>query len=328
MGEQDILPLSCARWYNKKTVYMSKNDASIPQNMERIFLLPGEFYISKKPVLFATLLGSCVSVCIKNIKNGSSAMNHFVRDRAIDPGESDVGRFGDLSTRYIIDSLLALDKNPGHYRAKIFGGGNVVSTIVVGMEIGKNNICVAKEVLESYRIPIIVSNVGGTRGKKIYYNSLDFSVIVRDVGKESKDFRHRDVRVLIVDDSPLVRAVLRDIINATPGMEVCGEAQDAYEARDLIVSSKPDVVSLDIVMPGLNGLALLKKVMRYAPVPIVIVSTIAQDNSEIAAKAKSLGAVGVMDKDALSIYKGMDLLRKKYIPMLRTAAQTDVRKRL
>lgn len=302
-------------------------DESIsPPGMERVFLLPGELYVTKKPAFLATLLGSCVSVCLKNMKNGSAAMTHFVRDRAVGKEVSDIGRFGDLSTQHIIETLFSMDANPAHYQAKIYGGGKVVSTIVAGVNIGETNISVAEEVLENYRIPIVFKDVGGIKGKKIYYNTASFSITVREIGEERKDFTTRNVRVLVVDDSALVRTVLTDVIAATPGMEVCGEAKDAYEARDLIVSAKPDVVSLDIIMPRLDGLAFLEKIMKHAPLPVVIVSTIAQDKSPIAEKAQRLGACGVIDKNLLSLYRGQDVLKRQYVPMLRTAANTAVRR--
>ncbi len=298
-----------------------------PSDLERVFLLPGEYHITKKPKYIATLLGSCVAVCVYNVKNGSAAMNHFVRDRATNPNETDIGRFGDLSTRNIIDKLLTLDPTVGNYKAKIYGGGNVVSHLGSGVRIGEENIAMAKEVLLEYRIPIVESDVGGTRGRKIYFNTSDFSVIVRPTGEERKDFRSKNIRVLVVDDSTIVRNILSRIINDTPGMEVCGQAKDAFEARDLILSTDPDVISLDIIMPKLDGLKFLDKIMRHFPKPIVIVSTIAKDNSAIAKKAMELGAVGVVDKDSLQIYKGIEIAKKEYIPMLRTAASRVVRKR-
>lgn len=307
---------------------MSKESEIVaPNGLERVFLLPGEYHITKKPKFLATLLGSCVAVCLKNIKNGSAAMNHFVRHQS-SPGETMIGRFGDLSTKHIIERLMSLDRNPANFQAKIYGGGAVVGHLGLGIGIGENNIAVAKKVLEHYQIKIIEEDTGGKRGRKIYFNTQTFEVTTRLIGEERKDFTKQNIRVLIVDDSPLVRKILRRVIEATPGIEVAGEAGDAFEARDLIISEDPDVISLDIIMPRLDGLKFLQKIMEHFPKPVMIVSTIAKENSDIAKKAVQLGAVGVIDKDSLEIYKGLDKAKREYIPMIRTAANRKVTKKV
>ena len=75
----------------------------VPAGLDRVFLLPGEFHITKQPKYIATLLGSCVSVCVYNKRNGSAAMNHFVRDEALDSREKDIGRFS--QDIYLIECL-------------------------------------------------------------------------------------------------------------------------------------------------------------------------------------------------------------------------------
>ncbi len=296
-----------------------------PTDLERVFLLPGEYHVTEKPKFLATLLGSCVAVCLYNKHNGSAALNHFVRDRS-SAGDNDIGRFGDLSIKHIVKGLKAFDPDPSHYEAKIYGGGNVVGHLNFGVNIGAQNISVAKEVLGELRIPIVEDDTGGGRGRKIYFNTSNFDVMTRFMGQEKRDFSKQDVRVLIVDDSMLVRSVLRGVIEQTPGMKVVAEASDAFEARDLIISTDPDVISLDIVMPKIDGLKFLEKIMGHYPKPVVIVSTIAKNNSDITKKAQKLGAVGVVDKDVLEIYKGQERAKKEYIPLLRMAADRKVEK--
>ncbi len=304
----------------------NQSDPIAPSDLDRVFLLPGEYHVTKRPKFVATLLGSCVAVCVYHKTNGSAAMNHFLHAQAESAGETSIGRFGDLATKHIIDTLFRLDANPKNYEAKIFGGGNVVSHIKAGLSIGKRNIDIAEAVLKKYGITVVERKVGGTQGVKIYFNTRDHSVTVRSVGKKQKDYSQENVRVLVVDDSPLVRNILTQVIDQSPGLEVVGEAKDAFEARDLIVSFKPDVVSLDIIMPRLDGLKFLAKLMKFNPLPVVIVSTIAKDKSEIEAQARKIGAVGVIDKDSLEIYKGLDKAMQTYIPMLKTAARTTIRR--
>ncbi len=298
-----------------------------PQGLERVFLLPGEYHVTKKPKFLATLLGSCVAVCIKNISNGSAAMNHFIREQSSSPHD-DIGRFGDLSTRHILKTLMGIDSNSRNYKAKIYGGGAVVGHLGLGIGIGENNIAMAKKILGEYNIPIMEENVGGKQGRKIYFNTTEFKVEYRFIGEERKDFSDKNIRVLIVDDSAIVRSILRKVIESTPGIEVAGEAVDAFEARDLIISLDPDVISLDIIMPKLDGLKFLQKIMEHFPKPVIIVSTIAKKNSDIAQKAQKLGAVGIVDKDSLEIYKGLDVAKRDYIPMIRTAANRKVTKKV
>lgn len=104
------------------------------------------------------------------------------------------------------------------------------------------------------------------------------------------------VRVLIVDDSAVVRQTLERELSKDKDIEIIGVAPDPYVARDKIVLLKPDVITLDIEMPKMDGLTFCKKVMHYNPVPIVIVSSLAQQGSRIALEALESGAVEVMCK--------------------------------
>jgi len=104
------------------------------------------------------------------------------------------------------------------------------------------------------------------------------------------------IRVLIVDDSALVRKVLTAELSKCRDIEVVGSAVDPYVARDKIVRLRPDVITLDLEMPRMNGLAFLAKLMKYYPLPVVVVSSLTPKNSEAAIKALELGAVEVICK--------------------------------
>lgn len=109
------------------------------------------------------------------------------------------------------------------------------------------------------------------------------------------------VRVLIVDDSALVRRILSDALSKHADIEVVGTATDPYVARERIVQLRPDVVTLDIEMPRMDGLSFLSKLMRHFPLPVVVVSSLTQANSETALRALSLGAVDVIAKPGSSL---------------------------
>jgi chemotaxis receptor (MCP) glutamine deamidase CheD len=298
--------------------------------MDHRFLLPGEYHVTKKQMSIDTLLGSCVSVCLYNIKNGHVAMNHFLLDRPKTEANADIGRYGTTSTDHIISTLMAVDDNPYNYRAQIFGGAAVVDALERGRNIGGRNMLVAHEVLDSHRIRIIKKDIGGTRGRRIKFDTATNTVRCRYTGQteEAKrlarirqEIAARDLRILIVDDSATVRRLLRKAIESATDMEVVGEAKDAYEARDLVLSTDPDVLTLDIIMPKLDGLSFLKKLQQFYPKPVVIVSTIAKDSSRVAENAVKYGAAEVIDKESLELYRGMDVVCGILIPKLRSAAR-------
>jgi len=108
------------------------------------------------------------------------------------------------------------------------------------------------------------------------------------------------IRVLIVDDSRMIRDVLTDILKEQPDIEVCGTAADAFEARDKIRDLKPDVVTLDVEMPKMNGLEFLDTIMRAKPMPVVMISSFTETGSDITFRALELGAVDFVLKPKLN----------------------------
>jgi two-component system, chemotaxis family, protein-glutamate methylesterase/glutaminase len=108
------------------------------------------------------------------------------------------------------------------------------------------------------------------------------------------------IRVLIVDDSRMIREVLTDILKEQPDIEVVGAAADAFEARDMIRSLRPDVITLDVEMPKMNGLEFLDKLMRARPTPVVMISSFTERGSEVTFRALELGAVEFVTKPKLN----------------------------
>ncbi len=106
----------------------------------------------------------------------------------------------------------------------------------------------------------------------------------------------KKTRVLIVDDSAVVRQMVTRILNDDPDLEVVGSAPDPYFARDKILELKPDVLTLDIEMPRMDGLTFLKILMEHHPIPVVVMSSLSQAGSEVAMEALGLGAVDVLGK--------------------------------
>ncbi len=105
-----------------------------------------------------------------------------------------------------------------------------------------------------------------------------------------------DIKVLVVDDSAVVRKVFSEQLSKQKGITVIGTAPDPYVARDKIVKLKPDVITLDIEMPRMDGITFLKKLMKHHPLPVIIVSSLSTKGSKIALEALSLGALEVISK--------------------------------
>lgn len=114
----------------------------------------------------------------------------------------------------------------------------------------------------------------------------------------------KKIKVLIVDDSALVRKILSEELSREKDIEVVGTAPNPYVARDKIVTLKPDVITLDIEMPRMDGLTFLKKLMKYYPLPVIVVSSLTRDGSKIALEALSLGALEVLSKPSNSYSLG------------------------
>jgi two-component system chemotaxis response regulator CheB len=108
--------------------------------------------------------------------------------------------------------------------------------------------------------------------------------------------RQREIRVLVVDDSAIVRKLLSEALAHEAGIRVAGTAPDAFIAAEKIRSLQPDVVTLDIEMPGMDGLTFLRKIMRSQPVPVIIVSSLAQSSGAVALEALHHGAIDILAK--------------------------------
>jgi two-component system chemotaxis response regulator CheB len=134
------------------------------------------------------------------------------------------------------------------------------------------------------------------------------------------------IRVLVVDDSALVRKVLTEELAKAGDIEVVGTAIDPYVARDKILQLKPDVLTLDVEMPRMDGLSFLAKIMRHHPMPVVVVSSLTPKNSEQAVHALALGAVEVISKPGSS-YSTPDVAGE-LVRAIRNAARANVSRRV
>lgn len=137
---------------------------------------------------------------------------------------------------------------------------------------------------------------------------------------------HNKIRVLVVDDSALIRNVMKELINREADMECVGTAPDPLVAREMIKTLNPDVLTLDVEMHRMDGLDFLERLMRLRPMPVVMVSTLTERGSDIAFRALALGAVDFVFKPKMDILRGMEEYGSEITDKIRAAALARVSK--
>src|ERR1700691_3889669 len=135
----------------------------------------------------------------------------------------------------------------------------------------------------------------------------------------------RPIRVLIVDDSALVRSLLTDILNGAPGIEVVGVAADAHVAREKIKTLNPDVLTLDVEMPKMDGLTFLRNLMRLRPMPVVMVSSLTERGAEVTLDALALGAVDYLPKPTIELVATLSDYKDELIRKVKAASCARLR---
>jgi two-component system chemotaxis response regulator CheB len=135
------------------------------------------------------------------------------------------------------------------------------------------------------------------------------------------------IRVLIVDDSALVRRLLTEALSRDPEIEVVGVAQDPYIAKDKINQLKPDVLTLDVEMPRMHGLTFLKLLLEQRPMPVVMVSSLTEQGADTTLQALDLGAVDFVTKPKLDMIQGLSVLMPELVSKVKAAARARVKKR-
>ncbi|WP_416307344.1 protein-glutamate methylesterase/protein-glutamine glutaminase [Neptunicella sp. SCSIO 80796] len=134
------------------------------------------------------------------------------------------------------------------------------------------------------------------------------------------------IKVLVVDDSALIRSLLSEIINQEDDLVLIGTAPDAYVAKDLVNRYSPDVITLDIEMPKVDGLVFLEKLMKARPTPVVMISTLTEQGADATLRALELGAVDFIAKPKLGVAEGIEQYRQLIVQKIRTAAKANVKR--
>ena len=136
----------------------------------------------------------------------------------------------------------------------------------------------------------------------------------------------KKIRVIVVDDSALVRSLLAEIINRQHDMECVGTANDPLIAREMIRELDPDVITLDVEMPRMDGIDFLGRLMRLRPTPVVMISTLTERGAEVTLKALELGAVDFVAKPRVGLSSGLNDLAGPIVDKIRVAAVAQVRR--
>jgi two-component system chemotaxis response regulator CheB len=134
------------------------------------------------------------------------------------------------------------------------------------------------------------------------------------------------IRVLIVDDSLLIREVLTEILSSSEDIEVVGAAEDPYVAREMIKQLNPDVLTLDIEMPRMDGITFLRNLMRLRPMPVVMISALTESNAEVTLTALELGAVDFIAKPVVDVENALNDYAEDIIAKVKMASKANIRR--
>jgi two-component system, chemotaxis family, protein-glutamate methylesterase/glutaminase len=307
--------------------------------LSSIFIYPGQLAATADPTIIKTILGSCVAVSFWDHKNGVGGLCHYLLPDA--PGEQGKsGRYGEYAVRELYRQCIALGAAQESMEAQIYGGGAVVDSLSAShLGIGERNIDCARGILRELRVRVIKESVGGTSGRRIMLDTATGSVMEEITEKKlatdgSQEISRTGVsvvrppnltKVLIVDDSATIRNILKNVFDRSNKISVVGTAIDPYDAREKILALKPDVITLDIEMPRMNGIAFLEKLMAHHPMPVVVVSSLSSQGAA-AERALELGAIEFVHKPSQFDPTILGDLADQLIPKVIAASTAQIKK--
>ena len=301
--------------------------------MTDVFIYPGQLRASADAMIIRTILGSCVGVVLWENTAKVGGMCHYLLPDAPSK-ESQSGRYGVFAIETLIEEMLRLGAQRNRLQARVYGGGAVVSALTGMMAgIGDRNIACALDTLKKFGIPVTEQKTGGVMGCRVALDTVTGEVLHTVQGADATisragvevqkpaDF----ARVLIVDDSSTFRSILKGVFDRSKKVTVVGTAIDPFDARDKILQLKPDVITLDIEMPRMNGIVFLEKLMTHFPMPVVVVSSLAAQGPA-AERALELGAIEFVHKPSQFDPMVLTDLGEQLIPKVIGAAGATVKK--
>ena len=301
--------------------------------MNEIFVYPGQLAVARahEATRIKTILGSCVSVVLGDATAKIAGLCHYLLPDTTQ-GAVPSPRYGDFAIPQLLRQMTDKGAEFSRIEAKLYGGGNVVNHLNrTDGNIGERNAEIALRLLKEARIPIIEQNLGGNKGRFIAVSCESFAVEHRFsdseratlAGVEHQTARDR-VKVLIVDDSATVRTIFSKMLGQSKNIEIVGTAVDPFDAREKILALKPDVITLDIEMPKMNGVAFLEKIMKHRPLPVIMVSSLGSQG-EAAQRCLELGAVEFIHKPSQFDPALISELGEQLIAKVIAASATDLK---
>ncbi len=280
--------------------------------MKDIFVCPEEIAFSNEASKnIQTTVGACVAVCIWDEVKKCGGVCHCLLPSSAK--STNVPSIPNGYGQYAIINLLKRFKKHGseqkNLQAKILGGARVGDTELRKEQwAGQHNIELAKRLLSDFQIPIVANATGGFLEKKIKFNPKTGKVLFQDIEGDqpvetpemSTITEKKKIKILIVDDSAPTRKILRKMIEKSMEFKVIAEANDPIEAKTLIARDRPDVITLDINMPIMNGIDFLESYIKTSYIPTVIISSLNPRESNDIFKSLSLGAFDYIEKPSFN----------------------------
>ncbi|MBN2735393.1 MAG: chemotaxis-specific protein-glutamate methyltransferase CheB [Spirochaetales bacterium] len=304
-------------------------------------LLPNEYIFTNEDLVIHTILGTCVSIILYSPENGYTGILHgLISERFKTPESRKVASIEELFQN-LLDEFLKRGVASNKIFAKVFGAAqpNKANKIILA---GKQNELTALEIIQKNNIPITAQDMGGDKARKlilytatneVHLNFVKDSMIINQEQEIINQFvpesiiteKQKQIQVLIVDDSAVVRNVMEEILNSDPEIHVMGTAADPFFAAEKIKTMVPDVISLDIEMPRMDGISFLKIIMKQMPVPVVICSSLTGDNTKTALEAMSHGAVEIITKPRMQSKEFLEESRIRICDTIKAAAKVKVK---
>ena len=273
--------------------------------MHSVFLKPGEVFVSDQPTRVSTVLGSCVSIFVFDQKLRIGGANHFMLPKP----ESGIEKMSERFAYgcFAIPELFRQLKQRGSQKedliVKIVGGASVLESTSgsAGKEVGRVNVECAHEYLRKLGISVAKESTGGRFGFKVEFLSEDGIVRMKKVSEAVlSDPVKAPIRVMIIDDSRAIRLALRRLIEENREFVVIAEANDPIEAMEIRKTVKPDVITLDINMPLMDGITYLRQYMQSDPVPTILITAYSLEDSGPVFTGLENGAFDYLEKPSLS----------------------------
>jgi two-component system chemotaxis response regulator CheB len=287
---------------------------------ERIEVKIGDVVVVDQGQTLSAVLGTCAGVCLFDQKLRIGGMVHyFFPEENTSSGSEKPNAFGANAIPSLLKKFKDKNTNPKDLVAWIVGGAQ---SDITPSAAGEENIALAEALLEKFGIEIRSKTVGGNSGREVRFNTHSGEVLSRKIPKTGPKAGPKKIKVLIVEDSVPIQTILVRALSDDPDFEVIGVAASTAEADRIRKKITPDVISLDVNLPGEDGPAYLKRYMPRDPIPALIVTAITREDSRSVVNALEFGAFDWLTKPT---HSELDSFAKDYKERLKIGARQNAR---